>query len=83
LGDVGSTHGRHCSSGDAVIFSRCSAGVDGWVNFNSLIGIQASRMERAMADCPSGRGRLTVLRHLHVFVSLDCHQFQAIEVRAD
>ncbi|TXI72298.1 MAG: hypothetical protein E6Q42_14665 [Dechloromonas sp.] len=47
------------------------------------IGIQASRMERAMADCPSGRGRLTVLRHLHVFVSLDCHQFQAIEVRAD
>jgi len=37
LGDVGSTHGRHCSSGDAVIFSRCSAGVDGWVNFNSLL----------------------------------------------
>jgi hypothetical protein len=36
------------------------------------IGIQANRVEDALATCPDGVGRLVALRHLDVVVALEC-----------
>lgn len=71
--DRGGLHTRPVGGATPTIEGSLAwEGADGSRATIEPIGIQANRLEDALSTCPGGAGRLVVLRHLDVFVALDC-----------